>query len=445
MNRHATLLAVVILLVAPSVGALGIATDGQIPGTALAASTSTSSSTPAATNASSASNASSANASDPTATRRSPLQLRLSNPTLVADSGGRLRLTVSNPTATPLRNVSVDLRSSKGGVVGRQFVPTVAAGGSTTLTFPVRPKSAGSTTYTVDASYTTAGGDRATASASRSIAVETLSDDVGVRVEPVANQPNRQGNVNSQLGSLVGNQGTTTSSSGSSQPQSARVTVTNFGNVPVSNAVVTPTLGNRSLPRYAINGTLAPGQSKSIVVSLANVRRSDGVTFRVTYDIANRSSQTSASYNYRPPTGDIALTGLNLSVTDGGLIKVNGDAGNTGEATVQGVVISVGRSDHVSPAYPERNYFVGSIEESGFAPFELTANVSGSGVSKIPLTVSYTVDGVRHTKHVTVPYERPSGQRHGNQSGFNVEAIDYAIAIVFVALAAGLLVVYRRR
>lgn len=450
MNRHATLFAVVFLLVAPSVGSTGVAADDRLSGSNLAASALTSSSSAfAATNASSASNASNtsntSNASGPSADQQSSLQLRLSSPRLVADTSGRLRLTVSNPTATPLRNVSVDLRSSNGSVADRQFVPTLAAGENTTLTFPVRPRSAGETTYTVNSAYTDAGGDRATTSTSRSVDVEPLSDDVGVRVEPVSPQPTRQANVNSQLGSLVGNQGTTQSNSGSSQPQSARVTVTNFGNVPVSNAVVTPTLGNRSLPRYALNGSLAPGESKSVVVSLADVRRSDDIAFRVNYDIANRSGQTSASYDYRPPDGDVALTGINLSMTDEGLLKINGDAGNTGDATVGGVVISVGRSDHVSPAYPERNYFVGSIEGSGFAPFELTANVSASGVSEIPLTVTYTVDGVRHTKHVNVPYEQPANAGDGDRSGFHLGASDLVAIAVGVVLAIGLFAIYRRR
>ena len=56
--------------------------------------------------------------------------------------------------------------------------------------------------------------------------------------------------------------------------------------------------------------------------------------------------------------------------------------------------------------YPNRDFFVGEVDENAFAPFELTAEVT-ENATEIPLQVTYFVDGDRRTEQLTLPLEEP--------------------------------------
>jgi hypothetical protein len=216
------------------------------------------------------------------------------------------------------------------------------------------------------------------------------------------------------------------------------VTVTNFGNAPARNVVVTPVVGEQRLARYGIEGPLAPGESGTVTVDLATVRQSASVTFEVGYETGDRNGTATVAYTYRPATGQIRLTGLDLAYRTNGTLEVSGNAGNTGEADVTGVIISVGTATGVEPAYPNRDYFVGTVEGSEFAPFELTASVDAANATTIPLVVNYTVDGVAYSRTVEVPYDErlePPAESGGRVSPAII-AVGTAAMLALVGAAA---------
>jgi len=207
--------------------------------------------------------------------------------------------------------------------------------------------------------------------------------------------------------------------------------VTNFGNAPVRDVVVRSTVNGSALDRYAV-GALAPGASESVIVDLS---RAPGgpVEFETAYTVAGEEGSETASYDYRPETAGIRVTGVNLTATDGTL-RIEGNAGNTGEATVSGVVVSVGESEYVTPAYPQRDYFVGSVEGSEFAPFELTADVDFENATSVPVDVTYTVNGVERTERVELPVDGVE-ERESGGSDFPL-GLAGGLAVVLFATAA---------
>jgi hypothetical protein len=388
---------------------------------------------------------------------RAPPLVEIGPERLVAGVDNRVPVAVSNPTTEPMRNLVVNVAPDAGTAVdGRRTIGTLAAGATAQLNFSVRPVE-GATELTVRTTYTTARGTEATAAESRRVVVEPLRDDVGVRVERAGESESAPqtapGGLEGLFGGAAGGVGGSGEESEGEDGRRVDVTVTNFGNAPIESVVVTPRVGNRTLPRHAVDGPLAPGESGTVTVSLDRVGRAGDVAFEASYRLADggRSRSVEGSYDYRPGDGTVVLTGLNVTTTDDGRVRIGGNAGNTGENPVTGVVVAVGEAPGVTPAYPQRDYFVGSVEGSEFAPFELSARVDGDA-SAIPVTVRYTVDGERVEREVRVPYDAEASERT-TRVGFlgGLGGLDGIVGIVLgagLALGVGALafgVVARRR
>ncbi|MWG35575.1 CARDB domain-containing protein [Halomarina oriensis] len=358
----------------------------------------------------------------------------------VAGSATEIPVEVANPTTEAIRNVVVDVQA--GDAAGRATVASLAGGATRTVNVTVTPDSTGDLPVDATVSYTTAVGSRAETTASGTLAVEELREDVGVRVERPSQAQQGQGGgggLQEQLGSLVGGNpsaaggGATQQADGESgeSPSQVAVTVTNFGNAPLRDVVVQSSVDGSSLERYAV-GTLAPGTSESVTVDLSRVPGGT-VEFETTYTVGGDSGSETASYDHRPQTGAIRVTGVNLTATDG-VLRIEGNAGNTGDATVSGVVVSVGESEYVSPAYPQRDYFVGSVSGSEFAPFELTADVDLANASTVPVDVTYTVNGVERTERVDLPVD---GVEDGDDGGSEFPlGLAGGLAVVLLVSAA---------
>lgn len=116
-----------------------------------------------------------------------------------------------------------------------------------------------------------------------------------------------------------------------------------------------------------------------------------------------RTLTRTADVDFTAPddAGEIQLTGVNARSAAGG-VEISGSAANVGSDAVEGVVVAVdGDAPGVEPAQPQPEYFVGGVEGSEFASFTVNAAVTGNE-SEVPLTVTYTVDGVEQTTTRTV-------------------------------------------
>jgi hypothetical protein len=158
----------------------------------------------------------------------------------------------------------------------------------------------------------------------------------------------------------------------------------------------------------------------------------------VAYDVGTGSNTATGQYDFRPRTGDVRLTGVDLTY-ENGVLRVSGNAGNIGRGSVTGLVVAVGEGPGVEPAYPQRDYFIGTVEGSEFAPFELTASVA-ENASTVPVVVTYAVDGDTRERRVELPVEDVESNDRSDQR----PPLSLWLGIAGVVLAAGVAVVVAR-
>jgi len=354
-------------------------------------------------------------------------------------------VTVSNPNTEQYRDVVVTL-DAPDATVERRTVAALPGGASTTLNFSYVP-STGEAAVGVNVSYVTNTGAERTTSYGEAVDAVPLREDVGVAVEPAddgAEADPTGGALQGVLGG--GTAGGTLQSQGQAEsegpPDALAVEVTNFGNAPLTDAVVVPRADGEPLAREAV-GTVPPGESTTVEVSLASLDAPATVTATVEYATGDRTGTVEGSYEYRPPTGDLRLTGVDLTLEDGTL-TITGNAGNVGDGEVTGVVVAVGESEGVRPAYPSRDYFVGTVEGSEFAPFELTAAVDAPNATAVPVEVTYRVAGEERTRTETFPLDGVEAEsEERRQAGANPGV---AVALVIgLAVVAGAVVFGVRR
>lgn len=386
----------------------------------------------------------------------------------VVGNGTTLDLAVRNPSAEQLRNVTVTVEGE--GTLVRTDSRSIASlepGETVERAFEIVPETPGDRPLEITIRYATADGSAATIERTTTyVAVEPVTD-LGVRVAAIEDSGDGTdeaagdslvpGGIDAILGGQ--GQGGDESDDEPARRDAIRVTVTNFGNAPAERIVVTPRVGNETLPRLSVDGPLAPGESGSVQVDL---RRFDAaeVTLDVAYETAGRSAATSTQYDHRLEPADVTLTGVDLEPvdegTDGtgtdrtgagrtdGTVRLSGNLGNPTGQHVTGVVVSVVASEHVEPAYPRRDYFVGTLEPGEFAPFDVTAAVDGANATAIAVDVTFRSDGEIETRTFDLPYDDAYASRQSSDSAGSITSTVAlsAIAILFVVTVA---IVYLRR
>jgi hypothetical protein len=405
--------------------------------------------------------------------RASQPGLDVTVPDPVAGTESRVAVEVSNPNANAVSDVEVTLGSDRA-VEKRAAVPTLPAGATATVNLSMRPRE-GEQTVTVATAFTTSTGARDVTRRRVVVDAAPLREDVGVAVTRAP--PPEEEAEDADLASLLGGGGLAGAAGGGQgggalrsegdaegSADRVRVAVTNFGNVPVENVVVRPRAGEQRLPRGSV-GRLAPGETGSVTVDLSAVEGSATVVATANYTVAGtgpagsrdadvpdtearaREGSARGTFELRRPTGEIRVTDVSLSFTDDGRLQVSGNAGNIGTAPVDGVVVAMGENEHVEPAYPGRSYFVGTVDGSEFAPFELTADVDAANATEVPVRVTYVVDGEERTRAATLPYDRSLEPPTRNRGGlFSLGAAPLAgLGLGVALLVVGLPFAYLRR
>ncbi|SEO24129.1 CARDB protein [Halogranum amylolyticum] len=380
----------------------------------------------------------------PVAVERAAPQLTLDVSDPAVDAESRVQVTLANPAAAPVRNLVVDFDGSFGEAVnGRQVVPFLDAGETTTVNLTAVPTAAGERELAVRVDYTTASGTEATTTLSNVVSVAPYVDDVGLEVRPVRpTESDGTTDVGDLQGLLTGGGAVTDAGSDAEtadpDPTLVEVVVTNFGTVPLDDVVVTPETANQTLPRQAVAGLILPGESATALVDLREVRQTESLRVVVDYEAGVRESRAETTYAYRPLVGDVRITDVRLTNEDG-TVTLSGNAANVGRGEATGLVVAVVQTDLVEPTYPQRDYFVGTVGGSDFAPFDLTAEVNESATT-VPVQVTYQVDGVRYNHVYDLPYE--VGDDGRNRSGLRLPALGTAL-VLLVGVPALLVLAHR--
>lgn len=178
--------------------------------------------------------------------------------------------------------------------------------------------------------------------------------------------------------------------------ETVEVSLTNFGNTNLTNVEVTATANGNVLERNFIRDV--PPDSNRVSAFDTGGVVSDTVEFTATYDAAGDSHSTSLVTNVNEETqipGEIRLTAVEVSRAGSG-VMIEGDAANLGGTDAESVLVQINDTAGVQPVSPSGEYFVGGVEASEFATFELTAETE-SNTSSIPVAITYIVDNKRVT------------------------------------------------
>ncbi|GGN86056.1 hypothetical protein [Haloarcula pellucida] len=375
-------------------------------------------------------------------------QVELRTDGLVARADTPVTAVVSNPTTAPLRGIELRVTDPATGERTRRTVPTLAAGASQTVNLSVRAPEPGERPLEVTTTFVTPNGVESSSTFSKTVAVAPLSTDVGVRAQRAQGDDTQQ--VPGGLTGILGGGG----GGGALQPQSgddatsesrADVTVTNFGNAAVENVVLTGETPDgtvlSSVGRFALTDELAPGESTTVTVDLTGVRTTDGVRFVAHYDAPTGRTESAVGYDYAAKRGAAAVTGLDVSVDDDGRVRVDGNLANVGDGEVTSAVVAVQPTRYVEPAYPQRNYFVGSVASSEFAPFELTAQADTENATSVTVRVDYTVDGERVSDTTEVPLPAEDGTNRGSDQ----QSLGIALAVTVGLVVTVAVTLFARR
>jgi len=196
------------------------------------------------------------------------------------------------------------------------------------------------------------------------------------------------------------------------QSGTTEVTLTNFGNAELSDVEVAASADGEEFDRNFLFD-VAPGGSQSTTFDTDNVS-ADRVTFTATYTAADDQHTTEETVNLqqiKQVDGEIRLTGVETTRT-GSSVTIEGDAANVGSTDTESVLVSIPNVSGVRPVPPSGEYFIGAIEASEFATFELTGEVD-SDTSTVPVEITYIVDGERVTTTQDVNLGSGGGENLG--------------------------------
>lgn len=184
------------------------------------------------------------------------------------------------------------------------------------------------------------------------------------------------------------------------------VTLTNIGNVPFTDVEIRA-LEDGAVTDRRLARDIDPDGSRTVTFDRDRFD-AESVTFVAAYTADNESHQQTRTVELdREVPGEIRLTSVEAR-PGGGTVTLDGEAANVGGTDVQSVLVSVRDTDGVTPVAGAGEFFVGSVDASEFATFELAASVD-NGTSAVPVEVAYIVDGDRVTETQTVQIPSADG------------------------------------
>ncbi|MDS0298409.1 hypothetical protein NDI76_06620 [Halogeometricum sp. S1BR25-6] len=282
----------------------------------------------------------------------------------VVGTEGTVQVTAANGEDTAVRNLRVSLSGDAGIRDDTRVLATLPGNESRTFNFSVTPRSQ-TTDLAARVQYTTTSGSTRTVAESVTLDADPLRESV-------------------QLDASVVGDG--------ADPDVA-VDVANLGNAPLEDAVVELARDGNVLFRRPV-ADVAPDETRTTRVNVSNVETGP-MDVRVRYETGGRTGEATTRLNYSANPGRIELTGLDYE-TEEGKLHVSGTASNVGLGDVDSVVVRVVRTENVTPARPNPEYFVGSIPASDFSSFDLYAEVD-PGTETVPIEVTYLANGAERT------------------------------------------------
>lgn len=179
------------------------------------------------------------------------------------------------------------------------------------------------------------------------------------------------------------------------------VEIRNVGNANLTDVTLTASAADGDFERVRLDA-IGTGENRSVTVDTRGVSAST-VEFTAAYtafDERYTATETVDLGENERVLGAIELTSVESARTATG-VRIEGDAANVGGTNVSSVTVRVRNTSSVTPVPPSADYFVGSVDASEFATFELTAEPAPNA-SAIPVEITYIAENERRTRTQTV-------------------------------------------
>lgn len=209
----------------------------------------------------------------------------------------------------------------------------------------------------------------------------------------------------------------TTNSSGETT-----ATLTNYGNTELTDVEIHTSIdGNQRDHRDAFD--ISPNESDSVTFNTDNYA-SDTVTLTGEYTARSERHEVTRTVDLNQQVqGEIRLTSVEVT-EQGTAVSIDGEAANIGGTDVESVLVRVPDSDTVSPTAGSGEFFVGSVDASEFATFELSSSVA-NGTDTLPIELTYIVDDERITTTQSIDItSADAGSTGANQDGAAATSTD---------------------
>lgn len=327
--------------------------------------------------------------------------LSFDDPDPVAGEEGSVTVSIANGAEGPISNARLELGGDASVENPERVTAAIETGTQVSYTYEVTFPEAGTRTLEGTLSYRTEAGK-----------VREISRDISVNVERTTVDPELTA--------------TATTANGTS---GIRVSLSEYGNAELRDVEV-QALVDGALRTRSTLPDVSESETQTTVLDGTSIGPGN-VTVLARYTAAGTEHNTSAQLQYAPTdTASVVLSGVDLT-HEAGTAIIDGDTANLGSLDVHSVLVEVVDSAGVDPVAPNRDYFVGGIQKSEFGTFELTANIS-DGVDSIPVRVSYSADGERHS-HVT-----PVAVDRAALNGESGEETNSGLPLVLIALGGAL-------
>jgi len=344
--------------------------------------------------------------------RRENPQFAVEAADTIVGTSTTVEATVANGLDYDLRNVELNLTTPDG--VERRVAAGLPSGTERTYEFAVTPDNPGMKELEATLRYETNNGRQRVMTRTVTFEAEPFRRSVELDASPV----------------------------GEGRTRAIQVGLSNRGNAPIENVTLSATSENATLSTVYLPEVSATAQ-RSVPL---NVTAIDGegrfeATVSATYETGEMTRTKTETVHLVSRPGRVRLTGLDVE-EEAGSLHIVGSASNVGLTAANGVVVSVLPSETVQPAYPGKEYFVGTVPESDFVSFDVYADADANA-TVVPLEVSYVVDGREVVRRTEVdipgggaPAPEPSG---GGDGGGMLGAL--AIGGVVLVAALGLMYV----
>lgn len=333
---------------------------------------------------------------------------------LVAGEKRTMNVSVANGDSEALSNVRLELTGDAAIENPERVTASLPAGTERTYPYQVRFDQPGQHDLEASLTYKTSDGY-----------TRTVSRTLGVSVDPATVDPELTARIQVQNGAPVIN-----------------ATLTEYGNVELRDVQIRLLVDGDPVARTLVPDVPAEGTQ---TVSLDGDDLPTGeLVVEAAYTAAGERRTSQVPLDFSPaPTSRLVLTGVDVTRT-GDVLTLSGDAANIGSADARSVVISVVPTDGVVPVAPKKEYFVGAVDASEFATFEVTANASTS-VDIVPVRIEYTAGGERITEVIEIDVSDVQDTTAGDDRSAANPLVTVGVAIAALLIGAGGLHLWRSR